>query len=71
MSVIVSVHVCIHVHVTNTAACETIVCNPIDTTVLSKKFTFMEKQGLLINYVYWNSERWVGGLQSTVGGLLQ
>lgn len=43
MSVFVSMHKCIHVHVTNTMACQTIVCNTTDTAALSKKYAFMEK----------------------------
>lgn len=45
-------------HVISTIACRTIVCNTKHTAVLSKKFAFMEKLGLFINYAYRSSERW-------------
>lgn len=62
-------HACIHVHVTNTIACKTIVCNTTDKAVLSKKFAFMERKGYVDELCIPELRNMVGGLHSTVGGL--
>lgn len=52
---LVSMHRCIQVHVGNTIACETSVCNTADICAV-KKSACIGEQGLLINYACRSSE---------------